>query len=245
MKAVSPYRPFAPESPAHLKLGAFDWPAALTMLRASVRESCQCETFALTDRATQLPVPAHRYDTHEPRLMLWLLEVCLRYLESSDFDEDTVMLSPDVLVFDDLRPWFRADLGVIVRVAKKFADKKPLLNGVQFWRVEAQDRLVAFYRAVLALARTLPESEICWGADTEPIRRLLHPLQAGPMERAGLSVFGIRRMQMFVTVSSVDIANIRAGGRPSPLTPIIDFKYLRKHHMRDYFNATLGERATA
>lgn len=242
MKVVSAYRPFEPESPAHKKLGPFDWPSALSMLRTSVRASCRCETYALTDEATSFAGPAHRYDTHEPRLMLWLLEVWLRYLESPDFDDDTVMISPDALVFADLRPWFQADLGVVVR-GGKFAEK-PLLNGVQFWAVAAKPRLVAFYQQVRLLAAGLTDDAIRWGGDTYPILEMLAPLKAGHAERAGLSVYGIRHEGFFRCPSNADATRIANGHRPAPTT-ITDFKYLKKRMMPDYFAATYGSAVLA
>lgn len=245
MKVVSPYRPFAPESPAHLRLGPFDWPGALGMLCASVQRACQCECYALTDLDTPLAVPAHRYPVTESRLMLWLLAVCRDYLRSDAFDDDTVLISPDALVFADLRPWFLADLGVVVRVSPKFAQKKPLLNGVQFWRLAARRQLVAFYDEALAIARTLPDSLITWGADTEPLRRLLQPLVAGPMERAGLTVYGIRRMDLFQSVDQLDIGRVARGETPRPPTAIVDFRYLRKLSMAAYFAATRGSLVSA
>lgn len=242
MKVVSAYRPFEPESAAHRKLGAFDWLAALGMLRTSVRGSCRCEAYALTDLETPIAGPAHRYDTQEPRLMLWLLEVWLRYLESPDFDDDTVMISPDALVFADLRPWFQADLGVVVRGGKFI--EKPLLNGVQFWAKAAQPRLVAFYRQVCLLARGLSDDAIRWGGDTYPILDMLQPLKAGHMDRAGLSVFGIRHEGFFRCPSEMDARRI-ANGRPPAPTTIVDFKYLKKRGMAEYFAATYGSAVPA
>lgn len=242
MKVVSAYRPFPAESAAHKKLGAFDWPGALAMLRVSVRASCRCETYALTDLSTRIAGPAHRYPARESRLMLWLLEVWLQYLESDNFDDDTVMISPDALVFDDLRPWFQADLGVVVR-GGKFAGK-PLLNGVQFWARAAQPRLVAFYRQVRLMAARLTEDVIRWGGDTAPILELLAPLHAGLTTRAGLSVCGIRHEGFFRCPSAVDVARIANGRRPAPTT-ITDFKYLKKQLMAAYFAATYGAQVLA
>jgi len=243
MKVVSAYKPFIAESAAHRALGPFDWVAALQMLRASVTHSCGCQTFALTDLGTALPVPTHHYATRERRLMLWILEVCLCYLRSDDFDDDTVMISPDLLVFADLGRWFRADLGVVVRPLDKYV-KRPLLNQVQFWRHAAQVPLAAFYREALAIARTLPAELIEWGADTTPLVRLLSPLVVGPMSRAGLSVYGIDRRDVLAPLSTGDIARLDAGRAPArPPCPIVDFKYLRKKRMAQYFAATFGVRA--
>lgn len=245
MKVVTPYRPFEPESAAHQRLGPFDWPAAVGMLRTSVQLACGCECYTLTDLETPLAVPTHRYPLTESRLMLWLLAVCLDYLRSDAFDDDTVLISPDALVFADLRQWFRADLGVIVRVSPKFAQKRPLLNGVQFWRLTARPRLVAFYEQALAIAHTLPDNLITWGADTEPLRRLLEPLIAGPMLRAGLTVYGIRRVDLFQSVDQIAAARLAHGETPHPSTAIVDFRYLRKHLMSAYFAATCGQQVPA
>lgn len=230
MKIVSPYRPFAPESGAHQALGPFDWVGALEMLRASVRKACGCETYALTDVDTSLSGAVHSYATTERRLMLWLLDVVLCYLRSDDFNDDTIMVSPDALVLQDLSGWFRADLGLMVRTGEKYAEK-PLLNGVQCWRVAAKDRLVAFYERVLWRARHADPRLIRWGADTEPIVDLLAPLVAGPFLRSGLSVYGFEARAAFASVPKVRPRR----GMEIPATPILDFKGLRKHFMADYF----------
>ncbi len=217
MKVVSPYRPFVPESPAHLRLGPFDWIHALDMLSASVRRSCACETFAITDVDTDLAVPSYQYVTTERRLMLWILDVSLQYLQSDDFDQDTVLVSPDTLVLGPLQRWFvgSADLGVLARHKLKFVNK-PILNGAQWWAVKGKAHLIAFYEQALALARTLPENLLRWGADTEPFVQLLSPLQHGSAYRAGLVV-------QFIDATTV---------RPHV---ILDFKGQRKHEMASYF----------
>jgi hypothetical protein len=82
VRVVTPFRPFEPESREHLELGPFDWIGAIGMLRASVERSCHCETVAVTDVDTTLPGPTFQYATTHRRLMLWILDVSLRYLES-------------------------------------------------------------------------------------------------------------------------------------------------------------------
>jgi hypothetical protein len=238
IKVVSPYRPFAWESPSHRKLGAFDWVGALEMMRESVRISCGCKTFAITDVDTDLPGPTHQYVTTHRRLMIWILEVCLRYLESDDFDRDTVMVSPDMLVFRDLRPWFLADLGVLFRSGEKYAHR-PMLNGVQFWKHKAKDRLVAFYRKALAIAPTLPEDAQRWGADTEPIIQLLAPMELGLLSRHGLTV---QCLEATHVMRSLNIGEMQEGHRPIwPVHTVVDFKFWRrKQYMRAYYEATLG-----
>lgn len=216
MKVVSPYRPFAPESPAHLRLGPFDWIGALEMLRVSVRRTCACETFAITDVDTALSVPNYQYVTTERRLMLWILDVSLRYLQSDDFDQDTVLVSPDTLIRGDLGRWFTgSDLGVLTRQTPKFVHK-PILNGVQWWAHHGKARLIAFYTDALDLAKTLPEALLRWGADTEPFVRLLEPIQFGAVYRKDLRV-------QFIDSSRL---------RPQV---IVDFKGQRKREMAAYF----------
>jgi hypothetical protein len=244
MIVVSPYRPFIAESPAHKKLGAFDWVGALSMLRTSVRRSCACETHALTDVDTDLGVPAYRYATTHRRLMLWILEVSLAYLDSADFTDDTVMISPDILIFGDLAPYFSADLGVLVRAGPKYVDK-PFLNGVQWWRHAAQARLVRLYTRALAIAERLPDNAIKWGADTLPFVELLAPFVVGRSERAGVTVVGIRHTDVLQGVTGFDQLRLSRGQRVTPVKPIVDFKYLRKRHMRRYFAATIGSAVAA
>lgn len=240
MRIVTPYRPFPPESEEHLALGAFDWIGAIGMLRASVERSCLCETVTLTDVDTSLPGPVFQYVTTRRRLMLWILEVMLRYLESPDFDQDTVMVSPDILVLGDLGPYFKADLGVIVRSAEKFiAAGLPLLNSVQWWRVEAKNRLIAFYRQALDIAETLPEDVIRWGADTEPLLRLLSPLERGLSRRSGLTVSAIDQSEIMTSFTRRMDSQMRAGVTYHGL-PLIDFKFLRKHSMREFFTVNYG-----
>lgn len=238
MKVVSSYKPFPATSPAHRKLGPFDWPGALAMLRHSVWRSCRCQTYALTDRGTSIAGPAYRLPTTETRLMPWLLETWLLYLESEHFDEDTAMISPDALVFANLQGWFQGDLGVVVR-GPKF-ENKPLLNGVQLWSYKAKDRLVAFYREVWRLAEGMPEPLATWGGDTEPLLALLAPLRVGFSDRCGLRVMGIQQGNFFRCPSEVDAKRIASGKQPAP-TPIVDFKYLKKRIMADYYASMLGE----
>ncbi|MGE0362802.1 MAG: hypothetical protein AB7R67_18965 [Vicinamibacterales bacterium] len=243
MRIVTPYRPFAPESQSHLRLGDFDWHDALWTLAESAKRASGANVVQITDVDTPAgPIASLRYATTHRRLMLWILDISLAYLQSDDFDRDTVMLSPDALVFGDLTPGFRADLGVIVRTTPKFqASGRPLLNGAQWWRVAAKARLVAFYREVLALAETLPDDRKTWGADTDPLVALLTPVTAGLSERAGLAVYGHPEGTLFSSLRQSDADAIDAGRQPAPpAAPIVDFKYLRKRHLRRYFDATVG-----
>lgn len=243
MIVVTPYRPMAPESGAHQKLGAFDWLGAVHMLRVSVAESCRTRTVLLTEAGADVAdADVHAFETGETRLMLWILAVALAYLRSDAFVDDTAWISPDSLVYSDLRGCFRADLGVIVRCGEKYK-QKPLLNSVQFWRVAAKNRLIAFYEAALARARTLPESVIRWGADTAPLTDLLAPLQAGGFRRGALTVFGFEAGCVFRTLPMTDVARLeRRASIAWPVTPIVDFKYGRKLLMRRYFEATWGRK---
>jgi hypothetical protein len=235
MKVVSPYKPYPPTAPAHRKLGPFDWPGALAMLHHSVQASCRCECYALTDEATEVPIPTLRLPLPEMPLMLWILSVSLAYLESDYFDEDTALVSPDALVFCNLRQWFAGDLGVVVR-GPKF-ERRPLLNGVQLWTHKAKPRLIAFYRQAVELAHEMPPG---WGRDTAPLVELLAPLSTGLMSRHGLKVRGIPQSVFFRCPSAVDERRMAKGHQPSP-TPIVDFKYLKKRLMADYYAAMFGE----
>jgi hypothetical protein len=233
MKVVSPYRPFVPESEIHLRLGAFDWPAAMGMLAASVQQACGCPTFGLTDATTDLPVPALRFQTDESRLMLWLLEVSVAYLDSAEFDQDTVFITPDVLVLRDLRPYFKGDLGLLVRTAGKYA-ARPLLNAMQWWPVAAQKKLVAFYQAALAVARVLPEASVTWGADSEALRLMLDPIRVGLQRRAGLWVRLYEANDLLLSLTAGMMADLDDGRQI--LTPAsgvaFDFKgWKRKPYM--------------
>jgi hypothetical protein len=132
-----------------------------------------------------------------------------------------------------------------VRVAEKYSSK-PMLNGAQWWKHIAKDRLVAFYREALERARTLPENYIAWGADTIPIVDMLSPMEAGPMSRAGLEAFGISHVGMLYPVMAHDVARMDMGKRPfDPPFPLTDFKGLRKAHMRRYFDDTIGVKVRA
>lgn len=240
MRIVSPYKPFRPESVEHLNLGAFDWCDALLMLEQSARRFSGCGMRAITDGETTVPVKSYRYDTTRERLMLWIIEVCLRYLESDDFDQDTVMVCPDILVLGDLRPFFQADLGLIVRFSDKHLHARPLLNSVQWWRVAAKARLVAFYGEALRIADGLSDELIRWGADTVPLLQLVEPLEPGILERSGLTVATIDQASAMSDFSASLLKKIELGQPFVPSAPLLDFRYLRKHHMRSFFDTVLG-----
>jgi hypothetical protein len=239
LRVVSPYRPFAPESNAHRLLGPFDWIGALRMLRASVERSCQCETVGITDADTTLPGPMFQYYTLERRLMLWILEVALCYLRSPQFDRDTVMVSPDMLVFDDLRPWMQSGHFVVLMRAKYPAH--PILNAVQFWPVRRKEQIGAFYEEALAIGKTLPEGYLEWGGDTEPIRRLLAPLEPGLVMRDGKPIARlIEADEILQSFTSAQAAALKRGEAVKPVRAVLDFRYLRKKHQQKYFDLTFG-----
>lgn len=240
MRVVTPYRPFPPESSEHLELGPFDWVEAIAMLRASVKRACQCETVTITDVDTDVPGPAFQYVTHERRLMLWILEVALRYLSGPHFDRDTVMLSPDTLVFCDLRPFFAGDFGIVIRPDHD----RPILNSVQWWPVASKARLIALYEQALAIAKGLPHDLKVWGADSEPFKQLLDPVVGGCGPRIGGIVANLinHRLVLHPFMSRWEAA-LEAGRPIEPPASVIDFRYLRKKSMRAYFNATIGAEA--
>ena len=229
MTIVSPYRPFAPESDVHRHLGPFDWRQALALLDASCRQACGCGIVSLTDATTELPVAALRFPTEEPRLMLWILEVSLSYLQSDQFDQDTVFITPDVLVVGDLRPYFQGDLTLLVRTAPKYVER-PILNALQWWPVAAKAKLQAFYGAALAIARTLPPDVVCWGADSESLRVLVDPIRAGVTQRAGLRVALLESTEVLWPLTSGMMATLDAGGRliPWPGMAAMDFRGVQR-----------------
>ena len=243
LRVVSPYRPFAPESQSHQMLGPFDWVGALEMLRASVHRSNGCETVAISDVDTDLPGPSRHYVTTERRLMLWILEIALAYLQSDDFDVDTILLSPDLLVFGDLRPWMTPYFTVLMRGAYP---NHPILNGVQFWPVKQQAPLVDFYTRALAIGRTLDEGYLRWGGDTEPLRQLLQPLAPGLVMRDGKPLARlIESDEIIQAFTTLQAAALTRGAAIVPVRAILDFRYTRKQHMRAYFEATIGRLAIA
>jgi hypothetical protein len=199
------------------------------MLQTSV-ERQGAEFCAITDLATSLPVPTIHLPTTASRLMLWILDVSLRYLESEAFDCDTVLVSPDALVMGDLRPYFAGDVSILVRATPRY-EKRPILNAVQWWPVASKQKLIRFYRDTLAVAERLPDNVIKWGADCEAIRLMLEPIALGTHARHGLTVSMLDARALMTSVAAVK--------RPRPTTPVVDFKYLGKHVMADYFRAVL------
>jgi hypothetical protein len=227
---VAPYRPFHTGRAEH---EGFDWLAAARLLARSVDRTCQCPTYVLTDVDTDLPVPTIQVVTRERQLQLWILDVALRYLESSQFTDDTVMVSPDSLVLANLAGYFEGDFGVIIRPGHP---KHPMLNSVQWWPRASRDRLIAIYQQALAVGRTLPARIIKWGADTLPFEQLLAPLVPGLHRRQGLHVRMWPAPPILRSVSTFDLVRLTQG---HPLkwrnAAIADFRYKRKPLMKPFF----------
>lgn len=243
LRVVTPFRPFEPESAEHLALGQFDWVGAIEMLRESVRRSNRCETVAITDADTALPGPTFQYTTRERRLMFWILEVSLCYLAGPHFDRDTVFVSPDSLVFCDLKRWFAGDIGMVIRPEH---DARPILNGLQWWPFASRTRLVQLFTDALAAAKQMPEDVQVWGADSEPFRKLLKPLYAGCGPRKFHIVANlIDSRHILHPLTSQAIAALEAGQQVDPPDAVVDFRFLRKQHMRAYYDATIGRTVAA
>lgn len=232
MRVVTPYRPFAPESPSHRRLGEFDWVDAICMLRESAFRACGVEVCAITDVDTALPVPTFHYRTEYRRLMPWIVEVANCYVQSDDFDRDTVMVSPDVLVFGDLSRWFGDyDLGLLARRNPK----KPMLNAVQFWPHARRTNLRALYRMVAADVGRLTPKELRWGGDTTPFTRLFGPVWPDTTVRVpGAGI--VRYLDSELVMSPMEKEMI--GRRHDRL---VDFKNdVRKKLMREYYDAVFA-----
>lgn len=241
MRVVTPFRPFPAESIEHRALGPFDWIGAIEMLRVSVRRACGCDTVAITDVDTDLPGPTFKYRTLDRRLMIWILEVSRCYLASDDFDRDTVMCSPDMLVFEDLRRWFIGgvcDIGIVFRPGHP---DRPILNALQWWPVASRMALVKFYTDAIELAKTLPDDLIVWGADSEPFRQLLQPMRPGIGKRLSGIVVNLIDSRSVMKSLTRDMIDALENGLPVDSTrAVMDFRYLRKRHMRAFFDATIG-----
>lgn len=247
IRVVAPFRPFPPESDLHKQMADFDWVDAIGLLQASVERACQCPFHVITDVDTSLPLPTLQYSTTHRRLMLWYLEVSLRYLESDDFDRDTIAMDSDQLVFADLRHIVtpNADLVICARPEHlNRPDAFPILNGVQVWAHRAKSALVEFYRQALSVAEGLPEDRIVWGADTDALRILLAPIAVGLHRRAGLTVH-MRDARAVIEPFSNVMKRWVADGRPFwPAKPIVDFRWRRKPSMRPMFEHVLAKAVT-
>lgn len=247
IRIVAPFMPLPVEGGTHrqLEIEGFDWDAAVAMMVETATDACECPVHILTDVTTPLHVPALRYRTESRRLMVWSIEVCLRYLESPDFDRNTVMLDCDQLVYGNLRKWFKkpppdVDLGVLVRPYGKHIEPggEPLLNGVQFWHVAGRDRLIAFYARCLEVVQELPEHRIEWGGDTDALRALIEPIEIGIVERSGLTVQMWDANDILESWSSTHLVFLNAGLVPPVRNAVLDFRAMRKRWMRAMFVAT-------
>ncbi len=241
-KIVSPYRTCLTLTNAHVRVGPFDWIDALRMLRVS-GQRVGLETYALTTPDEALGVPAYAYPTTTEALTVWIVEVCLAYLESDAFDADTAMISPDMLVLADPFPWLTADLVMAGRFEPKYVNAgRPLLFGAQLWAHAAKDRLIALYRRALPMARAVAATSAMWGADIEPFLTLFAPLQPGPARRSGVSVRLVATADAWMaTLNGPDITRLAHGLAPAPPTAaIVDFRYTRKRYQRAYFDAVIG-----
>lgn len=249
IRLVAPFLPLPAENDHHKALADFDWFGAIRMLSHSAEVACGVPVQVITDVDASLPVPCLRYPTSHRRLMLWVLEVCVRYLESDDFDRDTVVLDCDQLIYQDLAPFFRPniDLGVLVRPTHKHKDTwKKVLNGVQFWSVRGKQRLGVFYREALARAERMSDNLITWGADTEALRSLLEPVSAGGLQhRFGARVEMIDYARVLEAFSQAQIDGLQQGTAPIPLRAVTDFRYRRKVWMRQAYEMTLAKAVTA
>lgn len=243
-RIVTPYRPFAAE--VHSDEPAFNWVDAIGMLRASARASCGLPVDVLTDRTTRFPWPALRYDTSSTRLQHWLTEIRLAYLRSDAFNCPTLLVSPDMLICEEVWPLFEsgADLGLPVRLSEKFGRGwKRIMNSAQWWRPDAKTRLIAFYEEAWQLSAALPEELQRWGGDTEVLCQLLDPMKGyGIFKRRGLRVDLVPMQRVLHPLTTAQINDLEAG-RPlgSLHAPILDFKYTRKRYMRQAFDEIFSQ----
>lgn len=232
MRIVTPFRPFRPESFEHKDLGRFDWVEAIRMLRTSAKRACGLEVLTITDADTELPVPALKYQTEHRRLMPWIVEVALKYVESDDFDQDTVMVSPDILVFGDLGRWFRDkdyDLGLLARPPGRLRDMNPMLNSVQFWPRKSRDAIRRLYCLVAERLGSLSEEQLVWGGDTTPFIELFGPVEVNRVH--GHPAGRVRFL------NADDVMLTFSGPLMWKSTPdrLVDFRYKRKLMMPEYF----------
>lgn len=242
---MAPFRPFPPESELHQSLAEFDWIGAIRMLLLSARWACPtCEAHVITDVETDLGVPSLKYSTVQRRLMLWTLEATLRFIESRDFDRNTVVMDCDQLIYKDLSRWFQngVDLGVIVRPNQKHKEEGgfPFLNTVMFLNGRSRKKLAAFFRKALEIAAAMPEPLLKWGADQEAVRSLLEPIDSGIFERSGLTVKMIDSEDVIETISAGQIEALETTGQmPWPTHAVLDGRWTRKPYLKPAFECTL------
>lgn len=236
MKVVTPYRRITPYTKYHVRLAneGFDWLDAIRMLASSAEKRSGVATYALTNEP--LSVPHYAYECGEQELMLWLLEVCACYLESEQFDQNTVCISPDSLVYRHLDIFDgEFDIAFSCRKNSPAAEKKPLMNGAQWWSHAAKDRLAALFRECLEMARRLPEGLRRWGADTVPLLELLGPVEEGIWSRHGITV----RYLPPGSMRTMTTTTMRKEKMGAPVR-VVDFKGWSKLLMRAYFAREYG-----
>lgn len=244
IRVVAPYRPFVPESIWHQESAGFDWIHAIRMMSRSVEIACRCPSFVITDVDTELPLPAFRYHTHHRRLMLWYLEIAAAYLESGDFDRDTIMLDSDQLIYKSLAPWFRRGVDLTIMIRPKVPrehGRLPILNGVQWWSAKAKPQLSAFYRRALAIAESAPEDRLVWGADTDALCDLLEPLEVGIQDRAGLRVLMVDSDEVLSALCTTEIRWLKERRPFWPARAVLDFRGRRKVHMPQVYASTIAK----
>jgi hypothetical protein len=248
IRLVAPFFPLPAQNEHHQALADFDWIDAIRMLSHSAEISCGVPVQVITDTSTDLSLPALRYETTHRRLMLWVLEACVKYLESDDFDRDTVCLDCDQLIFGDLSRFFapQMDLGLLVRsrMVHRYTWKK-VINGVQFWAVKAKKRLAAFYREALARAERMSSELQAWGADTQALRELIEPVSIGLVERMGVRVHLISDTRVSFPLTETQIEGLQAGIAPQSRHAVMDFRYRRKLHMRRVYELSVLKRVPA
>lgn len=250
IRLVAPFFPLPAEHEHHKALSDFDWIGAIRMLFDSARRSCGAiPMHVITDVSADLPLPTLRYVTQHRRLMLWYLEAAVCYLESADFDRDTVMLDSDQLIYGDLAKWFTPDmdLGVLTReLPPEDPNGFTVLNGVQFWAHRGKATLATFYRQALALAQTMPDATIAWGADTRALEGLLDPIEIGAtVARSGLRVRMIPSKDVLERLTKRQIYQLRARAPIDRTRDVSCFRNMRKLHMKDFYKATIGAAVSA
>ena len=238
MKIVAPYRPMVSYTSLHIECArhGFDWIESLKMLRASGLARAGIETYAISD--VELPVPHYRYPSKEQSLMIWMLEVSLSYLESEDFDQDTVLLGADSIVLKPFDMFGGFDIAITSRLPKFFAN--PLMNGWQLWPIASKVGLIRLFRMALDIAHGLPDEEKAWGADTKPLIMLLGPIKPGDFIRSGMRV-RIFPPPMLMTLTISLMNKMRVGKKVAAGATTVDFKALAKLHMREYYEREFGK----
>lgn len=232
-RIVSPFRPFKPESEEHINLGPFDWLRAMNMLKISAQYCAHTEVVVLTDEKSHIGLPAFRYKPRCNRLMPWILDVSLAYLESEEFDRDTWFISPDMMVMKELDNIVPAHADLMLL---SHNEHLPIINHTQFWRHKAKKKLIKFFRQCYERSLKLSEDHLRWGADTEPFINFLDPvpLDGGSKKYQGLNIHFLPRASIALRVNE-RVLNKGSGHWQSFPVPIAEFTYGRKKHMDCFF----------